>query len=178
MLSHHWVPCALKERQPHVGERWGWRRRRRRNVPGRRTPALHRRWRWTVAGLSSWVSCVIVNDTHRQCARPRVGAGGQPESVGPVGDLGGARKSRTGHLSDGAESEAPSSFRCCPRGRDTWRLDLVASPASSSNAKITISWPQNFCKTTCQQVAGGHHLTLGGNQPPVFRVDGAKLARG
>lgn len=107
---------------------------------GGRTPALHQRWRWTVAGClhGSPVSSEVRNrggpkgrkkrgQSHRQCARPSVGAGW---------GLGrGSEESRTGHLPDGAESQAPSSFRCCPRARTRGGPDLVASPGSPSNAK-------------------------------------------
>lgn len=87
---------------------------------GERTPASRRRWRWTAAGLSSRVSCVVASEKRGRpqgekkkgtvtwavceaqpgaggqsrgpCARPSVGAGRQPGSAGPAGDLGGARK--------------------------------------------------------------------------------------
>lgn len=96
---------------------------------GERTPASRRRWRWTAAGLSSRVSCVVASEKRgrpqgekkkgtvtwavceaqrwgrrtvtwamreaqrwgRQAARVG-GAGRQPGSAGPAGDLGGARK--------------------------------------------------------------------------------------
>lgn len=88
---------------------------------GERTPASRRRWRWTAAGLSSRVSCVVASEkrgrpqgekkkgtvTWAVCEAQRWGR--QAARVGRAGwGLGrGSEKSSTGHGPDGAGSKAP-----------------------------------------------------------------------
>lgn len=114
---------------------------------GERTPASRRRWRWTAAGLSSRVSCVVASekrgrpqggekegDSHMGCVRgPALGpedshvGHARGPALGPAGSQG--RQGRLGTW----EGLGKEQYRAPPgRGREQSPLGLLTCPQGPS----------------------------------------------